>query len=121
MEKNNLEMCISCPIAHIFISEYRKIKNYTKEGKKTISKNNNKVLSSGRFSIQIGAFSQESGAIKTKNEYQKKFNSNQIDTKKVLSNGKTLFKVFINGFDTYEKAQSFKNANGLGNSLISGN
>lgn len=90
-------------------------------GTPTISKNNNKVLSSGRFSIQIGAFSQESGAMKTKNEYQKKFNSNQIDTKKVLSNGKTLFKVFINGFDTYEKAQSFKNANGLGNSLISGN
>lgn len=42
MEKNNLEMCISCPIAHIFISEYRKIKNYTKEGKKTISKNDKK-------------------------------------------------------------------------------
>ena len=44
-------MCISCPIAHIFISEYRKIKNYTKEGKKTISKNDKKVII--RIKIQI--------------------------------------------------------------------
>lgn len=49
MEKNNLEMCISCPIAHIFISEYRKIKNYTKEGNKTISKNDKK-----EYKIKIG-------------------------------------------------------------------
>lgn len=91
-------------------------------GTPAINNNNNKkVLSTGKYSIQIGAFSQEAGAIKTKNEYQKKFNSNQVDTKKVLSNGKTFFKVFINGFDTYEKAQSFKNANGLGSSLITGN
>ena len=91
-------------------------------GTPAINNNNNKkVLLTGKYSIQIGAFSQEAGAIKTKNEYQKKFNSNQVDTKKVLSNGKTFFKVFINGFDTYEKAQSFKNANGLGSSLITGN
>lgn len=52
---------------------------------------------------------------------KKKFNSNNVDTKKVFSNGKALFKVFINGFESYEKAQSFKNSNGLGNALITGN
>lgn len=83
--------------------------------------NSSKVLATGKYSIQIGAFSQESGAAKIKDEYQKKFSANKVDTKKVLSNGKTLFKVFINGFETYEKAQSFKNANGLGSSLITGN
>ena len=31
------------------------------------------------------------------------------------------FKVFIGGFDTYENAQIFKNANGLSNSVISSN
>ena len=87
----------------------------------TITNNNTKALSTGKYSIQVGAFSQEAGAVKIKNEYQKKFSSNNVDTKKVLSNGKTLFKVFINGFDTYEKAQSFKNLNGLGNALITGN
>jgi rare lipoprotein A len=80
-----------------------------------------KVLSTGKYSIQVGAFSQEAGAVKIKNEYQKKFSSNNVDTKKVFSNGKALFKVFINGFESYEKAQSFKNSNGLGNALITGN
>lgn len=42
MEKNNLEMCISCPIAHIFMSEYGKIKNYTKKKNKTIDKKDKK-------------------------------------------------------------------------------
>lgn len=42
MEKNNLEMCISCPIAHIFMSEYGKIRNYTKKKNKTIDKKDKK-------------------------------------------------------------------------------
>ena len=83
---------------------------------------NNKVLASGgQYSIQVGAFSLENGAIKTKNDYQKKFSNNKVDSKKVFSNGKPLFKVFITGFDSYEKAQNFKNSNGLGNALITSN
>lgn len=65
MEKNNLEMCISCPIAHIFISEYRKIKNYTKEGKKTISKNDKKEYKI-KIEISVKKLSQLLG-IKLKN------------------------------------------------------
>ena len=85
------------------------------------SNNNSKVLSSGKFNVQVGAFGQEDGALKVKNEFQKKFSSNKVDVKKVDVNGKTFFKVFIGGFDTYENAQVFKNANGLSNSVISGN
>jgi rare lipoprotein A len=81
----------------------------------------NKVSSVGKFSVQVGAFSQEDGALKVKNDTQKKFASNKVDLKKVDVNGKTFFKVFIGGFDTYENAQIFKNANGLSNSVISGN
>lgn len=65
MEKNNLEMCISCPIAHIFISEYRKIKNYTKEEKKTISKNDKKEYKI-KIEISVKKLSQLLG-IKLKN------------------------------------------------------
>ena len=83
--------------------------------------NTPKVVSSGKFGVQVGAFGQEDGALKVKNEFQKKFASNKVDVKKVDVNGKTFFKVFIGGFDTYENAQVFKNANGLGNSIISGN
>ncbi len=82
---------------------------------------NNKVLSAGKYSVQVGAFGQESGANKIKQDYQVKFTNNKVDVKKVLSNGKTLFKVFIGGFDSYEKAQSFKSSNGLGNALIINN
>ena len=82
---------------------------------------NNKVSSVGKFSVQVGAFGQEDGALKVKNDTQKKFASNRVDVKKVDVNGKTFFKVFIGGFDTYENAQIFKNANGLSNSVISSN
>jgi len=85
---------------------------------KVVTNNSNKVLSVGKYSIQIGAFGQESGANKIKQDFQRKFANNKIDVKKVFSNGKTLFKVFIGGFDSYEKAQSFKSSNGLGSALI---
>ena len=86
-----------------------------------VSNSSNKVLSAGKYSVQVGAFGQESGANKIKQDYQVKFTNNKVDVKKVLSNGKTLFKVFIGGFDSYEKAQSFKSSNGLGNALIINN
>ena len=86
-----------------------------------VSNSSNKVLSAGKYSVQVGAFGQESGANKIKQDYQVKFANNKVDVRKVLSNGKTLFKVFIGGFDSYEKAQSFKSSNGLGNALIINN
>jgi rare lipoprotein A len=86
-----------------------------------VSNSSNKVLSAGKYSVQVGAFGQESGANKIKQDYQVKFTNNKVDVRKVLSNGKTLFKVFIGGFDSYEKAQSFKSSNGLGNALIINN
>ena len=85
------------------------------------SNSSNKILSAGKYSVQVGAFGQETGANKIKQDYQVKFTNNKVDVRKVLSNGKTLFKVFIGGFDSYEKAQSFKNSNGLGNALITSN
>ena len=88
----------------------------------SISENSSKKpLVAGNFNVQVGAFGQEDGAIKVKNELQKKFASNRVDVKKIDVNGKTFFKVFIGGFNTYENAQIFKNANGLNNSVISGN
>ncbi len=86
-----------------------------------VSNSSNKVLSAGKYSVQVGAFGQESGANKIKQDYQVKFTNNKVDVRKVLSNGKTLFKVFIGGFDSYEKAQSFKSSNGLGSALIINN
>ncbi len=97
--------------------------NSNKSIKTPVAMNNsdNKTLSSGNFSIQIGAFGQESGATKVKNDYQKKFSSNKVDVKKVFVNGKTLFKVFISGFANQEKARIFRDSNGLDNAVIIGN
>jgi rare lipoprotein A len=83
------------------------------------SSNNQKALPNGKFGVQVGAFSQEDGALKVKNDIQKKFANNRVDIKKVLINDKTFFKVFISGFESYESAQTFKNANGLSSSVIS--
>ena len=76
-------------------------------------------FSSGNYNLQVGAFSLESGAIKVKSDYQKKFRSNKVEVQKVFVNGKTLNKVFVRGFSSYENAQEFKNANGLDNAVIS--
>ena len=83
--------------------------------------NSSNILSAGKYSVQVGAFGQESGANKIKQDLQRKFANNKVDVKKVLSNGKTLFKVFIGGFDSYEKAQGFKSSNGLGNAMVISN
>jgi rare lipoprotein A len=77
------------------------------------------VSTMGNYSIQVGAFGIESGATKTKNDYQKKFRNNKVDIEKVFINGKTLHKVFVKGFNSYEEAQAFKNANSLNNAVIS--
>jgi rare lipoprotein A len=79
---------------------------------------NNTNFTTGNYSIQIGAFSIESGAIKTKNDYQKRFRNNKVEVQKVFVNGKTLNKVFLRGFRSYEDAQEFKNANALDNAVI---
>ena len=76
-------------------------------------------FSSGNYNLQVGAFSLESGAIKVKSDYQKKFRKNKVEVQKVFVNGKTLNKVFVRGFSSYENAQEFKNANGLDNAVIS--
>lgn len=68
----------------------------------------------GNYSIQVGAFSKIEGAIKTANDYQRRFGANKVTYEKVSS----LYKVFIKGFNSYEDAQRFKNMNDLGNALI---
>ena len=80
---------------------------------------NSSFATVGVYSLQVGAFSIESGASKTKNDYQKKFRNNKVDVEKVFVNGKTLHKVFVKGFNSYEEAQNFKNANSLNNAVIS--
>jgi rare lipoprotein A len=79
----------------------------------------NTLSSAGDYNLQVGAFSLESGAMKVKSDYQKKFRNNKVEVQKVLVNGKTLNKVFVRGFSSYENAQQFKNANGLDSAVIS--
>lgn len=75
-------------------------------------------VSNGIYSIQVGAFSKIEGAQKTKSDYQRKFSSNKVESEKVFVNGKTLYKVFIKGFGSYDEAQRFKNINGLTNAMV---
>ena len=85
------------------------------------SPQNKSNFTRGNYSVQVGAFSIESGAVKTKNDYQNKFRNNKVDIQKTFSNGKTLHKVLIRGFNSYDEAQNFKNYNSLNNAVISNN
>ncbi len=87
---------------------------------KKVINNQPSVVSSGKFMVQLGAFSQLDGASKVKNEYQKKFASHTVDYEKIMVNGKEVYKVYIKGFSSYEDAQKFKNANNLSSGMIVG-
>lgn len=76
------------------------------------------VVSSGDYSIQLGAFSKADGAIKTRDTYQSKFATNKVEAIRVFSNGKYLFKVFVKGFNSKHDAEVFKLENGLNKSII---
>lgn len=76
------------------------------------------VLSNGKYSIQIGAFSKLDGATKTKNDYQRRFSSNKVDLERTIVNGKEIYKVYVKGFSSQEDASRFKNINSLTNSII---
>lgn len=79
------------------------------------------VVVQDNYSIQVGAYSKEEGALKTKNDYQRQFSNNLVEAKKILSNGRYLFKVFIKGFSTRTQAQNFKDENGLNSAMIVSN
>jgi rare lipoprotein A len=82
---------------------------------------NRPIAIGGKYNIQVGAFSKSEGALKVKNDYQKRFNTTNVESERVFINGKTLYKVFIKSFKTYEEAQQFKNANNLDNAIIINN
>lgn len=48
MDKNSLVMCVSCPVAHIFLSEYREILNLISKKKKAI-----KIKEKEKFETKI--------------------------------------------------------------------
>lgn len=84
--------------------------------KSNIDKRDTKIKKSiniNRYSLQVGAFSLEDGAIKTTLKYKRKFPNKRIRIKKNLSNGKTIYKVLIEEFSSKEKAENFKLAYNL--------
>ncbi len=72
----------------------------------------------GNYSLQLGAFSQASGAISTRDKYQSLYPSNKVEAIRIFSNGKYYFKVFIRGFSSKYDADVFKLENGLNSSMI---
>lgn len=79
------------------------------------------IVAAGKYNIQVGAFGRVEGAIQTKEKYESLTNGKyNIVVKKVLSGGRYLHKVLIQGFDSYNHAQLFKDTNSL-NGLILGN
>ena len=78
-----------------------------------------KVISKGDYSIQVGAFSMYDGATKTKVKYENMLNNKyKVDINKVFSNNRELYKVLIRGFNSYEQAEMFKDLNSLDSALI---
>ena len=81
---------------------------------KSSSKESSKSSSGGKFSIQVGAFSLQAGALKTVDEYKAKFPSKKIEY--VESGG--IYRVYIRGFSSYDDGQNFKAKNSLTNAIV---
>ena len=81
---------------------------------KSSSKESSKSSSGGKFSIQVGAFSLQAGALKTVDEYKAKFPSKKIE---YVENG-GIYRVYIRGFSSYDDGQNFKAKNGLTNAIV---
>lgn len=78
-----------------------------------------KAISVENFNIQVGAFSRKEGAIATKKKYESLFNNKyNVVVKEVSSNSRSLHKVFITGFNSYNQAELFKDLNILDNAVI---
>lgn len=81
---------------------------------KSSSKESSKSSSGGKFSIQVGAFSLQAGALKTVDEYKARFPSKKIEY--VESGG--IYRVYIRGFSSYDDGQNFKAKNSLTNAIV---
>lgn len=81
---------------------------------KSSSKESSKYSSGGKFSIQVGAFSLQAGALKTVDEYKAKFPSKKIE---YVENG-GIYRVYIRGFSSYDDGQNFKAKNSLTNAIV---
>ncbi len=81
---------------------------------KSSSKVSSKSSSGGKFSIQVGAFSLQAGALKTVDEYKAKFPSKKIE---YVENG-GIYRVYIRGFSSYDDGQNFKAKNSLTNAIV---
>lgn len=81
---------------------------------KNSSKESSKSSSGGKFSIQVGAFSLQAGALKTVDEYKAKFPSKKIE---YVENG-GIYRVYIRGFSSYDDGQNFKAKNSLTNAIV---
>ncbi len=78
-----------------------------------------KIKKPSNYNIQVGAFSRYQGAVITKDKFAKMINfKKSVEIKKVTKNSRTLYKVFIVGFNSYNKAQEFRNTNELNNSVV---
>lgn len=112
---NGLINNTKAPKSHISLKK-PKVK-YQKNIKKIVKKN----IVEDNYSIQVGAFANQSGALKTKYEYESKFTNKFVTIKKILNNSQYLFKVFIKGFSNRTDAENFKFKYNLDNALVLGN
>ena len=77
------------------------------------------VVAAGNYNIQVGAFGRLEGAMQTKAKYESLTNGKyNVTIKKVLSGDRYLHKVFIEGFDSYNHAQLFKDSNSLNGMIL---
>ena len=81
---------------------------------KSSSKESSKSSSGGKFSIQVGAFSLQAGALKTVDEYKTKLKTKKIE---YVENG-GIYRVYIRGFSSYDDGQNFKAKNSLTNAIV---
>ncbi len=95
----------------------QKVETIEKLDEVKITQEIKEVVIAGNYNIQVGAFSKESGALQTKEKFEKLLKRN-IVVKSTDKNGKILHKVYVTGFDSYNSASAFRNDYGLDGAVI---
>ena len=84
---------------------------------KTYKKQYNNSVNMGSYAVQVGAFSQRSGAITTKSNYEQ-ITDKKVILKTAVVNNNVFYKVLIIGFTSDNEALDFKTNNSLDTAII---
>jgi rare lipoprotein A len=94
--------------------EYPRVKSKSKKD----SKKHIKSVKLSNFGVQVGAFSSYSSAKRVASKYNKKYPTNRTIVKKFDTSKGVIYRVWMMGFESREKAIDFRDCNGIDGSIV---